>query len=82
MTWLRTSLFWKLMLAFVLVVLIAVGAVAVVARQSTTSEFQRLRAGENQANDSDLSSSLAAYYAQNGNWDGVSLLLGAGRGQG
>jgi signal transduction histidine kinase len=79
---LRASLFWKLMLAFVLVVLIAVGAVALIARQTATSEFQRLRQRESEINDGGFSSRLTAFYAANGSWDGVSLLLGAGAGRG
>jgi signal transduction histidine kinase len=70
------------MLAFVLVVLVAVGTVALIARQTATSEFQRLREGESQSNSSDLAGRLAAYYAANGSWDGVSLMFGVGRGQG
>jgi two-component system sensor histidine kinase BaeS len=80
--WLRTSLLWKITLAFVLVVLVAVGSVALVARQTTTSEFQRLRAGESQTISSDLGSRLGDFYAANGSWDGVAYLLSSGRGQG
>ncbi len=70
------------MLAFVLVVLVAVGSIALVARQTTTSEFHRLRAGESQTANSDLGSLLGDYYAANGSWDGVTYLLGSGRAQG
>ena len=79
---LRTSLFWKLMLAFMAVVLVAVGSVALIARQTTTSEFRRLRQGEGQTDESDLSRRLAALYAANGSWDGASSLIDEGRGQG
>jgi len=79
---LRTSLFWKLMLAFMAVVLVAVGSVALIARQTTTSEFRRLRQGEGQTDESDLSRRLAAFYAETGSWDGASSLLDEGRGQG
>jgi signal transduction histidine kinase len=82
MTRLRTSLFWKLMLAFVAVVLVAVGSVALIARQTTSSEFHRLRQGEGQTGDSDQARRLAAYYAGHGSWDGVSSLEREGRGQG
>jgi signal transduction histidine kinase len=80
MTRLRTSLFWKLMLAFIVVVLIAVGGVALIARQTTTSAFHRLR--QNQSQSSDQASRLAAYYTENGSWEGVSSLLSPRRGQG
>jgi signal transduction histidine kinase len=80
MTRLRTSLFWKLMLAFVLVVLVAVGGIALIARQTTTNAFHRLR--QNQSQSDDQASRLAAYYAENGSWDAVSSLFGSRRGQG
>jgi len=82
MNHLRTSLFWKLMLTFVIVVLVAVGAVAIIARQTTTSEFHRLRQGENQARDGEQVTRLADYYAANGSWDGVATLSRSGSGQG
>lgn len=79
MIWLRTSLFWKLMLAFMAVVLVAVGVVALVARQTTTSEFRRLRQGESQTGARAQGPRLAAYYAENGSWDGVSPSVVADR---
>ncbi len=83
MTRLRISLFWKLMLAFMAVVLVAVGVVALVARQTTSSEFHRLRQGESQTGASGQGPRLAAYYAENGSWDGVSPSVATdGRGQG
>jgi signal transduction histidine kinase len=82
MTQIRTSLFWKLMLAFVLVVLVAVGGVALIARQTTTSEFRRLRQSEGQTSDQDQIGRLATYYTEHGSWDGVSSLVIETRGQG
>ena len=82
MTRLRKSLFWKLMLAFMVVVLVAVGGVALLARQTTTSEFDRLRQGQGGRDGSDQIDSLAAYYAENGSWEGVSLWAQGRRGQG
>ncbi len=79
---LRTSLFWKLMLAFVLVVLTAVGTVALIARQTTASEFHRLRQGESEVSDNEQLALLAAFYAVNGSWDDVALFTGDRRGQG
>jgi signal transduction histidine kinase len=79
----HTSLFWKLMLAFVLVVLVAVGGATLVTRQITTSEFRRLRLGEMLgAVDQALVQSLADYYASHGNWEGVASILSPGRGSG
>jgi signal transduction histidine kinase len=82
MSRLHTSLFWKLMLAFIVVVGVAVGSVALIARQTTTSEFYRLLQRQGQPGDSDLARRLAVYYARNGSWEGVSPLLREGRGQG
>lgn len=79
---LRTSLFWKLMLAFIVVVLVAVGSVAIIARHTTASEYQRLRQNTGQNSASDLGRVLSTFYAQYGAWDGVSLTLSGGRGQG
>ena len=45
----KLSLFWKLMLAFTLVVGIGLGAVIILANQITTSEFhQMMMSGEGQ----------------------------------
>ncbi len=44
----RLSLFWKLMLAFTLVVAIGLGAVIILANQITTSEFHQMMMGEGQ----------------------------------
>ena len=82
MTRLRTSLIWKLMLAFFAVVLVAVGSISLVARQTTTSEFDRLRRNEAPGGDADVARRLTAFYAATGSWDGASSVLGDGRGQG
>lgn len=79
---LRVSLFWKLMLAFMAVVLVAVGSVALIARQTTSDELYRLRQSESQAADTDQINRLAAFYAENGSWEGVTSLVQGGRGQG
>lgn len=79
MTRLHTSLFWKLMSAFVAVVLVAVGVVALVARQTMTSEFHRLRQVERQTGASEQGHRLADYYAENGSWGGVSSLVAGDR---
>ena len=43
----KLSLFWKLMLAFTLVVAIGLGAVVILANQITTNEFHQLMMGSN-----------------------------------
>jgi signal transduction histidine kinase len=71
----KLSLFWKLMAAFVLVLAVSVGGVTLVARQTTTLEFQQYMGG---GNADLLAAQLADYYAQNGSWNGVEAVLSAG----
>jgi signal transduction histidine kinase len=76
----RLSLFWKLMAAFALVLVVGVGGVTFVARQTTTSEFRQYMFGGGSSLDQ-VVAQLADYYAQNGSWDGV-LALVSGNGMG
>jgi len=71
----RLSLFWKLMAAFALVLVVGVGGVTFIARQTTTSEFRQYMFGGGDGLDQ-LVAQLADYYAQNRSWDGVSALVG------
>ena len=82
---LRFPLYWKGMLAFLAVILVAVGTVSLLTGRITETEFRRyaLTHGgmwERQA------ASLAAYYAGHGSWEGVQDTLqsdhGMGQGQG
>ncbi|MBM3133782.1 MAG: HAMP domain-containing protein [Chloroflexi bacterium] len=84
------SLWQKQLLAFLVVILLAVGLVAVLANQAIGSAFgSYLRRGV-AARAQLLQSALADYYAQTGTWRGVEPLLatggsgglGLGRGQG
>jgi signal transduction histidine kinase len=79
---LRASLLWKVMSAFALVVLVAVGSVALVARQTTTAEFRRLRQGTGSASETELVARLSQYYASHGSWIGVATVVADRRGQG
>jgi two-component system sensor histidine kinase BaeS len=75
------SLFWKGMLAFLAVILVAVGTVALVGGRITESEFRRYtfnRAGLW----SQQISSLAGYYATHGSWEGVQDTLPPSSGRG
>jgi signal transduction histidine kinase len=64
------------MAAFVLVVVVAVGLVALLSRQSATREFTRF-IQDNQIELPDgLLSQLAELYAQQGNWAGAEAILG------
>ncbi|MGC9400010.1 MAG: ATP-binding protein [Anaerolineae bacterium] len=80
-------LFQKILLAFGVVILVAVGVVAVLVAGRTTEEFHRyalLYGGRTQV----LAEILIAYYAQRGSWDGLQAALpslattGQGRGRG
>ena len=70
------------MLAFMVVVLVAVGVVALIARQTTTSAFHRLRQNENGNDSAQLIPRLAAYYAENEGWAGVAVLFETGQRRG
>ena len=70
----KPSLFWKLMAAFALVVLVSVGGVTLIARQTTANEFRQYMFGG--AGSDQIAAQLADYYAQNGTWSGVQALVG------
>jgi signal transduction histidine kinase len=65
------SLWVKLLAAFALVVVVAVGTIAIVSSQATTRQFQIYVSRGKQQRAERLAPSLAAYYAQTGAWDGV-----------
>jgi signal transduction histidine kinase len=80
------SLFWKGMLAFLVVILVAVGTVALLSGWITETEFRRYALVHQELWDQQVAD-LAAYYAANGTWDGVQdtlqpLQAGEGRGYG
>jgi two-component system OmpR family sensor kinase/two-component system sensor histidine kinase BaeS len=58
------------MAAFALVLAVGVGGVTLIARQTTTSEFQYYMFGGGGGLDQ-VAAQLADYYAQNASWDGV-----------
>jgi signal transduction histidine kinase len=74
------SLFWKLMAAFAVVILIGIGGALVLAGRVTEVEFRRYAGGENRWQVT--ASELADYYAAHGSWDGVAEVLSRGRGRG
>jgi len=69
------SLKVRLALAFVLVVLLAVGSVAILANRATTSAFQRYLGSGQSFRDVALADELAGYYQQRSSWDGVAAWL-------
>ncbi len=76
----RGSLFWKLMVAFAVVILIGIGGALVLAGRVAEVEFRRYAGSENRWRDT--VSDLADYYAAHGSWDGVDSVLSRGRGRG
>jgi signal transduction histidine kinase len=79
------SLFWKGMLAFVAIILVAVGTVALVAGRATETEFRRYAFTYGGRWDR-LTTELGAYYADRGSWEGIQDVVesnpGLGPGQG
>jgi signal transduction histidine kinase len=68
----------QLTLAFTLVVLVAVGAIAVLVIRTTNTQFRRyITHSGMQASGSGLEE-LIAYYQQQGSWEGVDSILGQG----
>ncbi len=67
---LRFSLYWKGMLAFLVVILVAVGTVALLTGRVTANAFRQYaltRSGVWEG----LTSRLADYYQERGSWDGI-----------
>ena len=74
------SLSLKLLAAFVLVILVATSAVALLSRQSAVREFARFVREDQEGRDeppSELVAQLAIHYAQYGDWAGAEALLAA-----
>jgi two-component system OmpR family sensor kinase/two-component system sensor histidine kinase BaeS len=68
----------QLILAFTLVVLVAVGAIAILMMRTTDTEFRQYVTNSGmQASGSGLEQ-LVAYYEKHGSWDGVASILGQG----
>ena len=78
------SMRWRLLGSFILLILVALGTVALVTRYTTEQEVQRFLGYGGQAGLENLANSLEGYYAQNGSWEGVENFFqsGSGRGRG
>lgn len=72
------SLWMRLTLAFTLVILVAVGAIAVLINQTTGTEFRQYITHSGMMASGSGMEQLAAYYEQEGSWDGVESLLAEG----
>jgi signal transduction histidine kinase len=71
----KLSLFWKLMAAFALVVVVSVGGVIFIVGQTTRDAFRQYMVGAGIVPDQ-LLAQLADYYARTASWNGVSALIG------
>lgn len=81
------KLWVRLTLAFVLVTLVGVSTVALLANRSASSQFRSYLSHREMTDWSDLTDDLAAYYEQQGSWDGVGVVFednrrAQGQGQG
>lgn len=71
----NNSLFFRLMGAFALVILIGYSIVYIVANQATTNEFQVFMFQGQMVAAQDVANQLAEYYRARGSWDGVEVVL-------
>ena len=65
------SLLFRLLAGFVLIILIAVGAVFFFLSQSTSAEFERFQEGIEQRRADGLRQQLSIYYKTSGGWEGI-----------
>ena len=68
----------QLTLAFTLVVLVAVGAIAILIIRTTNTQFRQYVTNSSMSASGSGLEQLIAYYEQEGGWDGVEGLLGQG----
>ena len=79
----RGSLFWKLMAAFAVVILVGIGGALLLAGRTTEAEFRRYTRGSDDTGRwEETAADLAGYYAAHTGWDGVEALLRRGYGLG
>ena len=80
------SMRWRLIGAFILIIVIALGTVAVVARYTTQQEVATFLVHGGQVGLENLANNLEDYYAETGSWTGANALFAGsgsqGRGQG
>lgn len=71
----RTSLFYRLMGAFAVIIVVGVLVVSLIANQTTATEFQQFMFRGQMVRAQDLTGELAAYYRAAGNWEGAKTIL-------
>lgn len=65
------GLLFKLLAGFVLIILIAVGAVFIFLSQSTSAEFESFKQGVEQRRADGLRQQLSVYFTTSGGWEGI-----------
>jgi len=65
------SMRWRLLGSFALIIVIALGTIAVVTRYTTQQEVQRFLGFGGQVGLENLANRLETYYDQNGSWSGI-----------
>jgi len=78
----RSSLFWKLMTAFTVVIMIGIGGALLLAGRTTEVEFRRYAHGGDMSRREGMVADLADYYATRGSWEGVETVLEREHGRG
>jgi len=68
------SVYWKLMLAFLAVILVVVGTVAVLAGRSAEQELRRYAFGQGGMWNRQVAN-LATYHTMHGTWEGIQEVL-------
>ena len=76
------SMRWRLLGSFGLIILIALGTVAIVSRFTTQQEVKEFLGHGGQVGLENLADTLESYYEENGSWTGVESLSTTGAGQG
>jgi len=76
------SMRWRLLIAFGLIILVALGTVALVSRFTTQQEVRTLLGHGGQVGLENLAGSLESYYEENDTWAGVESLSRGGQGRG
>ena len=76
------SMRWRLLGSFILIILIALGTVALVMRYTTEQEVQTFLGHSGQVGLENLANMLRSYYARNQTWEGVEAQLRGGPGRG
>lgn len=76
------SMRWRLLMAFGLIILVALGTVALVSRVTTQQEVRTFLGHGGQVGLENLADSLQAFYEEHGSWENVNSFFKSGQGKG